>query len=113
MGVCCGSSVLVRCRTASGSPFLVRAGAAALTGVDAEGGGGMDPVQLATAAVAVLAPFLATLAGKAGEKVTESLAAKAGAGAGGAVDGLYKAIRDKFAGEKDEDAQQSLKSLEA
>lgn len=73
----------------------------------------MDPVQLATAAVAVLAPFLSTLAGKAGEKVTESLAARAGAGAGGAVDGLYKAIRDEFAAKGDEDARQSLKSLEA
>jgi hypothetical protein len=73
----------------------------------------MDPVQLATAAVAVLAPFLASLAQKAGAAVVDRLATEAGAGAGKAVEALYQAIKGKFAADKDDDAEQSLESLAA
>src|SRR5215210_5004612 len=73
----------------------------------------MDPISIATAAAAILAPYLSTLAVKAGEKVTENLAGKAGTGASGAVDALYQAIKRKFAADHDTDAEQSLTSLAA
>ncbi|CAA9250387.1 MAG: hypothetical protein AVDCRST_MAG77-2046 [uncultured Chloroflexi bacterium] len=73
----------------------------------------MDPVQLATAAVAVLAPFLSSLAQKAGSVVVDRLAEDAGAGAEKAVDALYEAVRQKFASDGDKDAEHSLEGLAA
>jgi hypothetical protein len=72
----------------------------------------MDPISIGTAAVAILAPYLTSLAAKVGESVTENLAKKAGSGAGGAVETLYQTIRQKFTADRDTNAERSLKSLE-
>jgi hypothetical protein len=73
----------------------------------------LDPVQLGTAAVAVLAPYLTSLAGKVGERVAETVAGKAATGTSGVVEALYDAVRRKFAADGDKDAQGALTSLEA
>jgi hypothetical protein len=64
----------------------------------------MDPVQLATMAVTLIAPYL-TEAGKAA-------AAKAGEAAGQQVDAILSAIRRRFVSDGDTYAQQTLERLE-
>ena len=65
----------------------------------------MDVVQIATAAAALLAPYLA--------KAGEAAAKKAGEAAWEKVEALYQAIRRKFAADKDDYAQKTLERLEA
>ena len=65
----------------------------------------MDISLIATAAAAMLAPYLSE-AGKAAAK-------KAGEKAWEKVAGLYQAIRRKFAADKDDYAQKTMERLEA
>lgn len=65
----------------------------------------MDIAQIATAAAALLAPYLA--------RAAEAAAKKAGERAWEKVEALYQAIRRKFAADQDEYAQKTLQRLEA
>lgn len=64
----------------------------------------MDIVQIATAAVALLAPYLIkageSAAGKVGEKALEK------------VEALYQAIRRRFAADKNDYAEKTLQRME-
>ena len=60
---------------------------------------------LATAAIAIFAPYLAKAGAAAAQKAGEMVPEKVGA--------LLQAIRRKFTTDQDADAEQSLKSLEA
>jgi hypothetical protein len=64
----------------------------------------MDPLQLATMAVSLIAPYL-TEAGKAA-------ANKAGEAAGQQIEGLLNSIRRRFEKDSDAYAQQTLERLE-
>jgi hypothetical protein len=64
----------------------------------------MDPLQLATMAISLIAPYL-TQAGKAA-------ANKAGEAAGQQIEGLLNAIRGRFVKDADMYAQQTLERLE-
>ena len=64
----------------------------------------MDIGQIATTAVALLAPYLT--------KAGEAAAKKAGEAAWKKVEALYQAIERKFVADKDDDAQKTLQHLE-
>ena len=64
----------------------------------------MDIAQITATAAALLGPYLA----KAGEAVAK----KAGEAAWGKVEALYQAIHHKFAADKDDRAQETLRQLE-
>jgi len=64
----------------------------------------MAVVEIVSSAVALLSPYLV--------KAAEGAAQEAGKNSWEKVKGIYQAIRHKFANDKDEYAQQTLKRLE-
>lgn len=68
----------------------------------------MEIIQVATAAAALLAPYLLSF----GSKVAEGAAREIGKTAWEKAAALYQGIRNQFAADKDDYAQQTLKRLE-
>lgn len=64
----------------------------------------MAVVEIVSSAVALLSPYLV--------KVAEGSAQEAGKNSWEKIKGIYQAIRQKFANDKDDYAQQTLKRLE-
>ena len=73
----------------------------------------VDLVGITSAAVALLGPYLASLAGKVGTAAADEIAAGAANSSVMAIGSLYNSLRRKFASDHDEDACRALSSLEA